>query len=431
MVDVVFLLDIVLNFRTGYFLDVDGELVEFDSGRVVSRYLTTWLPLDVASAIPFSLIDLALASSRSTPSFLKTIKSAKMLRTLRFLKLGRILKAGKIWRSLSVDLQDSISDVAANGSTQQLLVILGLAFRTVLICHLLSCVWVAVGRSGAKRGELNWLAADSSKEGPFVPEDTEGGDRVWSVYLAAFYFTLTTITSVGYGDITVQNNNERKFVVAIELVGGFMFAMIIASLTSVVTSMDMNALVTGQQLDAVKSFVRTRRIHPDLGRRVRRHFRNYFALKPAIDEARLLAELSTCLRKEVSVFLVNEAMAGADLFSSMPEVLWPKLLPAVRPLRVISGEFICKQGEVCREAFLILRGEAVAFWKPLHSWSTAEEEEGQEGERGDKEEEHMLGPGDTLNVKCVLNLGSTATETAVALTDCDVSNPLLYLRFFV
>jgi hypothetical protein len=321
-------------------------------------------------------------------------------------------------------MKDYIMDVAADGSTQQLIIIFGLAIRTILFCHLLSCVWVAVGRSGAKRGELNWLAADSSKEGPFVPADTEGGDRVWSVYLAAFYFTLTTITSVGYGDIIAHSNNERIFVVVVELFGGFMFASIVASLTSVVTSMDVNALVTGQQLDAVKSFVRTRRIHPDLGRRVRRHFRHYFARKPNIDEARILTELSTCLRKEVSFFLVNETMVRADLFSSMPEVLWPKLLPAVRPLRVIAGEFICKQGEVCREAFVILRGEAVAFRRPLQVWSTTEEK-GQDGEHGGKEEEHMLGPGDTLNVKCVLNLESTATETVVALTDCDVRNPLL------
>ena len=414
LVDLAFVFDIFLNFRTGYILDAEAKLVEFNFGRVARRYSTTWLPLDVVSAIPFSVLDFAVASTNSSPSFLKAIKGGKILRTLRFLKMGRVFKAGKIWRSLSADMKDKISDMVAHGNTQHFLVILGLILRTMFFCHLLSCIWVAVGRSGAKRGDLNWLTADSSKQGPFKPEDTEGGDRVWSVYLAAFYFTVTTIMSVGYGDVIVQNTDERMLVVLIELFGSFMFAMIVASLTSVVSSQDMNASATGQQLDAVKSFVRNRRIPPDLGRRIRRHFRNYFEIKPAIDESRILSELSTGLRKEVSAFLVNEAMAHAELFRSIPEVLWPKLLPSVRPLRVVAGETICRQGEVCREAFVILQGKVAAFWWPELSRSTFIEE-------SLEKEDCVLGPGDTLNVKCVLNLDSTATETAVALTMCDVS----------
>lgn len=411
-----FVFDIFLNFRTGYILDAEAKLVEFNPGRVAHRYSTSWLPLDVLSAIPFSVLDLAVATTNSSLSFLKAFKSGKILRTLRFFKVSRVLKAGKIWRSLSADMKDIISDAVAHGNTQHFLVIFGLIIRTMFFCHLLSCIWVAVGRSGAKRGDLNWLNADSSKEGPFRPEDTEGGDRVWSVYLAAFYFTVTTIMSVGYGDVTAQNTSERLLVVFIELFGGFVFAMIVASLTSVMTSQDTNVSATGQQLDAVKSFVRNRKIHPDLGRRIRRHFRNYFTIKPAIDEARILSELSTGLRKEVSTFLVNEAMAHAELFKSIPEVLWPKLLPAVRPLHVVAGETICRQGEVCREAFVILQGKVAAFWWPELSRSTFVEE-------SLEREEVMLGPGDTLNVKCVLNLDSTATETAVAITMCDVSVP--------
>ena len=55
-----------------------------------------------------------------------------------------------------------------------------------------------------------------------------------SRYVAAFYFTLTTMTSVGYGDIITWNNTERLYVIMCEFFGAIIFAAIIASITSVI-----------------------------------------------------------------------------------------------------------------------------------------------------------------------------------------------------
>jgi hypothetical protein len=32
---------------------------------------------------------------------------------------------------------------------------------------------------------------------------------IWELYLTAWYWTITTITTVGYGDIDAGNNNEE------------------------------------------------------------------------------------------------------------------------------------------------------------------------------------------------------------------------------
>ena len=52
--------------------------------------------------------------------------------------------------------------------------------------------------------------------------------------------------------------NKRIFAVFIEFLGGYAYALVIASITSAVTHSDMNSLKVSEQLDAVRSFVHNR-----------------------------------------------------------------------------------------------------------------------------------------------------------------------------
>jgi len=117
---------------------------------------------------------------------------------------------------------------------------------------------------------------------------------------------MTTMSSVGYGDILSRNNTERTFTVFLELIGAFVFAIIIAALTASVTSMDMNARRANEQLESVASFVQNRKFPTSLSRRIRRHFRQYYQHKAAINEAKIFDEMSSSLRMEVSLFQLKE-----------------------------------------------------------------------------------------------------------------------------
>ena len=113
------------------------------------------------------------------------------------------------------------------------------------------------------------------------------------IYLSAYYFCITAMTSVGFGDISANNNSERIFIILL-IIRGFVFGLIITSLTSVVTSMDMGDRRAQEERDAVASFVASRKFPRDIGRRIRRHFRQYYKLKSAIDEEKIFKEMSPC-----------------------------------------------------------------------------------------------------------------------------------------
>lgn len=55
----------------------------------------------------------------------------------------------------------------------------------------------------------------------------------------SFYFVLTTVTTVGYGDISATNYAERIFCIFLLFVGVITFAYASGQMASILTSQDL------------------------------------------------------------------------------------------------------------------------------------------------------------------------------------------------
>mmetsp|Transcript_17553 Transcript_17553/g.27068 ORF Transcript_17553/g.27068 Transcript_17553/m.27068 type:complete len:163 (+) Transcript_17553:2088-2576(+) len=93
-----------------------------------------------------------------------------------------------------------------------------------ILCHLITCLWVIVTLF-VPQDDPSWIR-DYDSSGP------------GELYVTSFYFTITTITTVGYGDITAENTVERGSSIVFMILGVMAFSFGTGSLSSILQNYD-------------------------------------------------------------------------------------------------------------------------------------------------------------------------------------------------
>ncbi|XP_015837534.1 potassium/sodium hyperpolarization-activated cyclic nucleotide-gated channel 2 isoform X19 [Tribolium castaneum] len=102
--DTIFLIDIVVNFRTGIMQQDNAEQVILDPKLIAKHYLRTWFFLDLISSIPLDYIFLIFNQFQDYGDSFQILHAGRALRILRLAKLlslVRLLRLSRLVRYVS------------------------------------------------------------------------------------------------------------------------------------------------------------------------------------------------------------------------------------------------------------------------------------------------------------------------------------------
>ncbi|KAH8067068.1 voltage-gated potassium channel [Aureococcus anophagefferens] len=214
-------------------------------------------------------------------------------------------------------------------------------------------------------------------------------------YLAAIYWAFTTMTTVGYGDITPAGDMDRVYAIFAMLIGVSFYSYIIASVSSMVSSVDTKNAVYFEKMEELSSWMDHYGLEPALKRRVRRFFKQFYADHSAIDDQYILERLSPVLQEAISTYLLHDYILEHSLFNELPEgSLW-KIMLIVRNMTFETGAIIVQKGEINVTLFILHTGEVVM-------------------EVG--EQRRTLDAGDSFGELCLLGVNSESEVTVTALS---------------
>jgi hypothetical protein len=153
MTDILFALDITMNFRTAY--ENDLIILVTVPSMIRGKYLKTWFLVDFFATVPIDKIMKAVASGGDG---LRSLKLIRVLRLIRLLKLVRLLKLNK-----SAPGSDDFFEELFNWKVRRMFkMVLGLFF----VAHMFGCLFGFVSLSAAEIDDGNtwWGSAGIDSE---------------------------------------------------------------------------------------------------------------------------------------------------------------------------------------------------------------------------------------------------------------------------
>ncbi|XP_064555099.1 potassium voltage-gated channel protein eag isoform X7 [Drosophila montana] len=286
IVDVIFFIDIVLNFHTT-FVGPGGEVVS-DPKVIRMNYLKSWFIIDLLSCLPYDVFN---AFDRDEDGIGSLFSALKVVRLLR---LGRVVR--KLDRYLEYGAA---------------MLILLLCFY-MLVAHWLACIWYSIGRSDADNGiQYSWLwKLANVTQSPYSyiwsndtgPELVNGPSRK-SMYVTALYFTMTCMTSVGFGNVAAETDNEKVFTICMMIIAALLYATIFGHVTTIIQQMTSATAKYHDMLNNVREFMKLHEVPKALSERVMDYVVSTWAMTKGLDTEKVLNYCPKDMKADICVHL--------------------------------------------------------------------------------------------------------------------------------
>ncbi|CAL8278711.1 unnamed protein product [Lota lota] len=330
IVDIMFIVDIVINFRTTY-VNSNDEVVSH-SARIAVHYFKGWFLIDMVAAIPFDL--LIYRSGEETTTLIGLLKTARLLRLVR------------VARKL-----DRYSEYGAA-------VLFLLMCTFALIAHWLACIWYAIGnveRSGSAR--IGWLDSLGDQLGkPYNDSKVGSGPSIRDKYVTALYFTFSSLTSVGFGNVSPNTNSEKIFSICVMLIGSLMYASIFGNVSAIIQRLYSGTARYHTQMLRVREFIRFHQIPNPLRQRLEEYFQHAWSYTNGIDMNAVLKGFPECLQADICLHLNRTLLQNCKAFKGSTKGCLRALAMRFKTTHAPPGDTLVHAGDLISALYFISRG---------------------------------------------------------------------------
>ncbi|KAH9497395.1 Potassium/sodium hyperpolarization-activated cyclic nucleotide-gated channel 3 [Dermatophagoides farinae] len=367
--DTIFLLDILVNFRTGIMNPDLPEQVILDPKQIAHGYIRSWFFLDLISSIPLDYLYLVFnqdfddnyqASIWQAGRALRILRILKMLSLLRLLRLSRLVRYVSQWEEVYMS---NLANMTMSKDQKCFFInlskipgykkFLNMASVFMKIFNLI-CMMLLIGHwSGCLQFLVPMLQGFPTNSWVAINElqDADWFDQYsWSLFKA-----MSHMLCIGYGRFPPQSMTDMWLTLLSMISGATCYALFLGHTTNLIQSLDSSRRQYREKLKQVEEYMAYRKLPRDLRVRIGDYFEHRYQGK-FFNEDTILDELSERLREDVINYNCRALVASVPFFANADTDFVNSIVTRLKYEVFQPGDIIIKEGTIGNKMYFIQEG---------------------------------------------------------------------------
>ncbi|KAM8827707.1 potassium/sodium hyperpolarization-activated cyclic nucleotide-gated channel 1 [Spinachia spinachia] len=343
--DTIFLVDLVMNFRTGIVNEESSEII-LDPKVIKMNYLKSWFVVDFLSSIPVDYIFLIVEKGfdsevYKTARALRIVRFTKILSLLRLLRLSRLIRYIHQWEEIFHMTYDLASAVVR---------IFNLIGMMLLLCHWDGC--------------LQYLVPLLQDFPPDCWVSLNGMVNVsWGKqYSYALFKAMSHMLCIGYGARAPVSMSDLWITMLSMIVGATCYAMFVGHATALIQSLDSSRRQYQEKYKQVEQYMSFHKLPADMRQKIHDYYEHRYQGK-IFDEDNILSELNDPLKEEIVNFNCRKLVATMPLFANADPNFVTGMLSKLKFEVFQPNDYIIREGTVGKKMYFIQHGVASVITK--------------------------------------------------------------------
>jgi len=334
--DLMYIIDLILSFFRPYY-NFEDQLI-YNNNKIIFHYLSSYFFIDLICSIPFYSIFDIMYNNKNCFKFNLSIKLNNLYRIFEMFKSLKCLKIMSKKRNSGINAIIKLVDYYSFFDYKFFCKL----FLSLFVLHITTCLHIFISRNSVP----NWIISNNLIESSYI-----------SIYFSSLYFIITTLTTVGYGDITGKTFKEFIFQIFLLIIGIMAYSWLISYCSNIIQ--EKNKVTEDLKnkiriLDDIR--MKYNKMSKEMYIKIYRHL-EYTHLTYKNDPHLLIDSLPYSLKNSLLNEMYKPIIKNLNFFKNFKNSSFViEIVRKLVPIRAYKNEILLDQGDLIENMILVKEG---------------------------------------------------------------------------